>query len=80
MTPALRTSQVITKEQLCVIEEKPASCAIVIFGASGDLANRKLFPSLFFLYTEKQMPQDFYLMGVARTAMTVQRPSPESST
>ncbi len=67
---SLQTSQTITKEQLCVIEEKPASCAIVIFGASGDLAHRKLFPSLFHLFLEKNMPSDFYVLGVARTAMT----------
>lgn len=66
---SLQTSQTITKEQLCVIEEKPASCAIVIFGASGDLAHRKLFPSLFHLYIEKNMPQDFYVLGMARTPM-----------
>src|SRR5262249_1434065 len=66
----LQTSQTITKEQLCLIEEKSPSCSIVIFGASGDLANRKLFPSLFYLYTEGHLPKDFYFLGVARTAMT----------
>lgn len=70
MTPSLRTTQTITKEQLCQIEEKSGSCAIVIFGASGDLAHRKLFPSLFHIYSEKQMPKDFYVVGMARTAMT----------
>jgi glucose-6-phosphate 1-dehydrogenase len=42
----------------------------MIFGASGDLAHRKLFPSLFYLFTEKHLPKDFYVVGVARTAMT----------
>lgn len=39
---------------------------IVIFGATGDLAKRKLFPSLFSLYEKKQLPDDFYIVGFAR--------------
>ncbi len=70
--PSLKTSQKVTKEQLCLIEEKSGSCAIVIFGASGDLANRKLLPSLFYLFSHKHMPKDFYIVGVARTPMTDQ--------
>jgi hypothetical protein len=35
------------------IESKPESCAIVIFGASGDLTARKLIPSLFNLWKRK---------------------------
>lgn len=70
MTPSLRTSQTITKEQLCLIEERSSSCSITIFGASGDLAHRKLFPSLFYLYTEGHLPPNFFFMGVGRTAMT----------
>ncbi|MCG3206121.1 MAG: Glucose-6-phosphate 1-dehydrogenase [Elusimicrobia bacterium] len=71
--PSLQTSQTITKEQMCLIEEKPSSCAIIIFGASGDLAHRKLLPSLFHLFVEKNLPPQFYVMGVARTVMTDQQ-------
>lgn len=69
MSP-LTTSQTITKEQLCMLEDKPGNSSIVIFGASGDLAHRKLLPSLFFLFIERNMPTQFYVMGVARTDMT----------
>ena len=48
-------------------EEKPESCGIVIFGASGDLTHRKLIPSLLGLYRKKLLPDSFYLLGCARS-------------
>jgi glucose-6-phosphate 1-dehydrogenase len=38
----------------------------VIFGASGDLTARKLIPALYHLLKEKQMPDPFRVVGVAR--------------
>ena len=35
------------------------SCAIVIFGASGDLAKRKLIPGLYELARQKLLDADF---------------------
>lgn len=45
-------------------------CGVVIFGASGDLTNRKLIPSLFLLFRNKLLPETFYILGCARTEMT----------
>jgi glucose-6-phosphate 1-dehydrogenase len=45
-------------------------CAIVIFGASGDLTKRKLVPALFRLYEEKLLPEEFAIVGISRSAMT----------
>lgn len=45
-------------------------CAIVIFGASGDLAKRKLIPALYELAREKLLPENFALIGFARTEMS----------
>src|SRR5829696_1657869 len=45
-------------------------CALVIFGASGDLAKRKLIPALYELAREKLLPQNFALIGFARTEMS----------
>jgi glucose-6-phosphate 1-dehydrogenase len=39
---------------------------IVIFGATGDLAQHKLLPALFNLYKNKQMGEKFYIVGFAR--------------
>jgi glucose-6-phosphate 1-dehydrogenase len=45
-------------------------CAIVIFGASGDLTSRKLIPAFYHLFKEKQMPADFRIIGFARREKT----------
>ncbi|RXK85058.1 glucose-6-phosphate dehydrogenase [Chlorobaculum sp. 24CR] len=43
---------------------------IVIFGASSDLASRKLFPSVFQLARWGHMPESFRLIGVGRQEMS----------
>jgi glucose-6-phosphate 1-dehydrogenase len=44
-------------------------CALTIFGASGDLTQRKLFPALYALAFRNLLPDEFGVVGVARTAM-----------
>ena len=41
--------------------------SIVIFGASGDLTQRKLIPSLFSLYCKDRMPKTFRIVGYGST-------------
>ncbi len=48
---------------------KAGPCAFVIFGASGDLAAGKLFPSILKLIKAGAVGGNFYLMGVGRTNM-----------
>ncbi len=43
---------------------------LIIFGASGDLARRKLLPALFALYASRTLPEPFTILGVARTEMS----------
>jgi glucose-6-phosphate 1-dehydrogenase len=45
--------------------ESPATL-IMIFGATGDLAKRKLFPSLYHLFRKKKLSERFAVIGVAR--------------
>ena len=52
----------------CEIPNDP--CAIVMFGASGDLAKRKLLPALFDLAWNACLAPRFRLLGYARTEMT----------
>ena len=47
----------------------PDPCTIVIFGASGDLTQRKLMPALFSLACEGLLPEQFNIVGVARSDM-----------
>lgn len=44
-------------------------CTIVIFGASGDLAKRKLIPALYNLACENGAHSDFQVLGVGRTPL-----------
>lgn len=44
--------------------------SIVIFGASGDLAQRKLVPSLFNLCRKGRMPKEFHILGYGNTPFT----------
>jgi glucose-6-phosphate 1-dehydrogenase len=46
-------------------------CLLIIYGGSGDLAKRKLFPSLANLHAKKQMPKRFKILAVGRKAMDV---------
>jgi glucose-6-phosphate 1-dehydrogenase len=39
---------------------------IVIFGASGDLAHRKLIPALYIAYAQNLLPPSFTIVGLAR--------------
>jgi glucose-6-phosphate 1-dehydrogenase len=58
---------------VCRLEERrkvTQPCTIVIFGASGDLTARKLIPALYQLFAEKQLPQPFRIVGVARRDKT----------
>ncbi len=50
--------------------ERPDPQVIVIFGASGDLTQRKAIPALYNLYRENLLPANFAVVGFARTPMT----------
>lgn len=49
--------------------EKPTAL-IMIFGATGDLANRKLYPSLYKLFQKGKLSERFAVIGVARRSLT----------
>ncbi|HUJ19041.1 MAG TPA: glucose-6-phosphate dehydrogenase [Nitrospirota bacterium] len=49
----------------CEIEVTPPA-ALIIFGASGDLAKRKLFPSLYRLYKHQMLADNFLILGTSR--------------
>jgi len=53
----------------CTIEI-PAPFCLTVFGASGDLTQRKIIPALYRLDRDKLFPGDFVILGTARTALT----------
>lgn len=51
------------------LERTPEACTVVIFGASGDLTKRKLVPALYSLAQQNLLPNQFSIVGTARTEM-----------
>jgi glucose-6-phosphate 1-dehydrogenase len=47
---------------------QPAQCAVVIFGASGDLSQLKLVPAIYELVREGLLSEKFALIGYARSS------------
>jgi len=69
--PFVRVSAVdptILSEE-CYMIRKSEPCTIVIFGASGDLTQRKLMPALFNLYKNDGLPESFSIIGCGRTPL-----------
>ncbi len=50
--------------------KKAENHLLVIFGASGDLAHRKLLPAIFGLFRQNLLPERFAIVGAGRTAYT----------
>lgn len=74
MTSSLRTG---TEENKNTVSQNPleeesgalrtmSPCVLVIFGATGDLTGRKLFPALYNLMRDGQLPSHFACVGFAR--------------
>jgi glucose-6-phosphate 1-dehydrogenase len=62
-------TQMEETSRLCV-EERSGPCSLVIFGASGDLAKRKLIPALYNLYRRNLLPEKFSVVGFSRSEIT----------
>ena len=61
---------VLTQERL----GHPGSpCAMVIFGAGGDLTKRKLIPALYNLANGKLLPENFAIVGMSREENTTEQ-------
>ena len=65
-----QSRQATTKEAAVdTLRKIPDPCIVVIFGASGDLTERKLLPALFSLACEDLLPEKFSVVGVARSEL-----------
>ncbi|MFN0062181.1 MAG: glucose-6-phosphate dehydrogenase [Myxococcaceae bacterium] len=51
---------------------RPDPCALVIFGATGDLSQRKLLPALFNLSRENRLPEAFRIIGMSRSGLATE--------
>src|SRR6266850_3019045 len=58
-------------EIILPVQMRPAPpCAIVIFGASGDLTHRKLIPALFDLFRAGLLSKQFAVLGFSRSKLS----------
>ena len=55
---------------MSVINQHKPKAVIVIFGATGDLAKRKLFPSIYRLHQNGNIDEEFAVVGVGRRPWT----------
>ncbi|XP_043936037.1 glucose-6-phosphate 1-dehydrogenase isoform X1 [Protopterus annectens] len=44
----------------------------IILGASGDLAKKKIYPTMWWLFRDGLLPEDIYIVGYARSNLTVE--------
>ena len=60
---------IIRQDNLCI--ETPAGpSGFVVFGASGDLVHRKLLVSLFRLFEQDLLSENFFLLGAGRKELS----------
>lgn len=52
------------------LEKTAPPCAVLIFGATGDLTKRKLVPALYSLAQQRLLPAEFAILGTARQEMS----------
>ena len=48
------------------LERVPDPCTLVLFGATGDLAHRKVVPALYQLWRTNLLPHEFVLLAIGR--------------
>ncbi|MBN1818989.1 MAG: glucose-6-phosphate dehydrogenase [Sedimentisphaerales bacterium] len=68
MIPEIQPS-ILRQEMLCA-EMQGRPCGLIVFGASGDLARRKIVPSLFALFRRDLLSPHFYFLGCGRSEYT----------
>ncbi len=54
-------------------EDRARDCLLVVFGATGDLTRRKLIPALYQMEKQRQLPDSFAVMAVARRPYSIEQ-------
>jgi glucose-6-phosphate 1-dehydrogenase len=61
-----------TEEAFKMIQMDATTTTFVLFGATGDLAKRKIFPALFNLFLDGKIPPSFSIIGIGREEWSVE--------
>ena len=70
MSEAAHPTEINPLRQALPRTRVPEPCAMVLFGATGDLAHRKLVPALFQLARGGNLPAEYAIVGFARRDWT----------
>jgi glucose-6-phosphate 1-dehydrogenase len=70
MESGMRLADVVPVDAAAEDARRPDPLVMVIFGASGDLTRRKILPALSRLASRGSLPEEFTVIGVARTALS----------
>ena len=70
MSPAASPTETNPLRQALPRTRVPEPCAVVLFGAIGDLAHRKLVPALFQVARGGNLPSEYAIVGFARRDWT----------
>ena len=66
MTQGVQVENPLKQHAIWQEGHTPEPCAVVIFGATGDLAQRKLLPTLAHLMHDHPLPEGFCIVAYAR--------------
>lgn len=83
--PLGRSSSEVGEEMLSLLRQSLRSCHIpgeanwegtiphifIVMGASGDLAKKKIYPTLWWLFRDKLLPESTFFVGYARSDLNV---------
>ncbi len=64
------TAELLDEGAACRFDGVSEPCIILIFGATGDLTSRKLFPALFTLFVNGRLPEPCLIVGASRTKLS----------
>src|SRR5260370_30556297 len=70
MTQRVQTGIQLKQHSIWQDGHLPEPCAIVIFGATGDLTQRKLLPTLAHLIHDHPLPEHFCIVAFARRPLS----------
>jgi glucose-6-phosphate 1-dehydrogenase len=70
MAQEVHTERALKQHSIWQNGHPPEPCTVVIFGATGDLTQRKLLPTLAHLFHDHPLPQAFSIVAFARRPLT----------
>ncbi|KAF5394281.1 hypothetical protein PHET_11898, partial [Paragonimus heterotremus] len=71
MTGEIHCSDCLSLIKSTIEEDQAHTHVMVVFGASGDLARKKTYPSVWWLFRDGLLPPNTFIIGYARSSLSV---------